>query len=97
MTKFKGRNIGGMGIFRHSRDAKFKIFSNHDGLNIVNAPLKPLLKLNNVNNSVSITIFAKSFLDLRLFYVERCLKGGAGTKNFKRGGQSQKGGLNHNT
>ena len=57
-----------MGIFRHSRDAKFKIFSNHGGINNVDAPLKPLLKLNNVNNNVSITIFAKSFLDLRLSY-----------------------------
>ena len=71
MTKLSVKNIGIVGIFRHSRDAKFKIFSNHGGLNIVDAPLKPLLKLNNVNNTVSITIFAKSFLDIRLFYVER--------------------------
>ena len=32
MTKFKVKNIGVMGIFRHSRDAKFKIFSNHGGI-----------------------------------------------------------------
>ena len=29
MTKFKVKNIG---IFRHSRDANFKIFSNHGGI-----------------------------------------------------------------
>ena len=97
MTKVKVKIIGVMGIFRHSRDAKFKIFSNHGGINNVDAPLKPLLKLNNVNNNVSITIFAKSFLDIRLFYVERGLKGGLGQKIKKGGGQSQKGGLNHNT
>ena len=91
MTKVKVKIIGVMGIFRHSRDAKFKIFSNHGGINNVDAPLKPLLKLNNVNNNVSITIFAKSFLDIRLFYVERGLKGGAGTKNFKRGGKVKRG------
>ena len=32
MTKFKAKNIAVMGIFRHSRDAKFKIFSNHGGI-----------------------------------------------------------------
>ena len=82
MTKVKVKNIGVMGISRHSRDAKFKIFSNHGGINNVDAPLKPLLKLNNVNNNVSITIFATSFLDLRLFYVERGLKGGGWDKKF---------------
>jgi hypothetical protein len=49
-------------------------------LDNVDAPLEPLLKLNNVNNKVSITIFVKSFLDLRIFYVARGLKGGLGQK-----------------
>ena len=77
MTKFKVKNI-----FRHSRDAKFKIFSNHGGINNVDAPFKPLLRLNNVINNVSITSFATSFLDLRLFYVRRGLKGGGWDKKF---------------
>ena len=74
MTEIKVKDCV-MGIFRHSRDAKFKIFSNHGGINNVDAPLKPLLKLNNVKNKLPMK---KSFLNLRLFYVE---KGGS----LKRG------------
>ena len=32
MIKFKVKNIGAIAIFRHSRDAKFKNFSNHGGI-----------------------------------------------------------------
>ena len=32
MAKFKGKYIGGIGISRHSRDAKFKKISNHGGI-----------------------------------------------------------------
>ena len=60
----------------------------------MDAPLEPLLKLNNVNNNLQME---KSFLNLRLFYSERGLKGGLGPKFLKGGKQSQKGGLNPNT
>ena len=32
MTEFIIENVGVMGIFRHLRDAKFKIFSNYGGI-----------------------------------------------------------------
>ena len=62
----------------------------------MDAPSETLFKLNNVNDNLPVE---KYFPNLGLFYVSTGFKrgGGAGTKIFKRGGLSQKGGLNHNT